>query len=581
MSYNKAEQDYKYAEWQIFYLNNLDIFVEEYLQIPLHYFQKQVLLDCWKNDIEDIIASRGLSKSFMIGILANNLALLLPTVQIGISSLTIGQSNKIINEKIDEILTSEKRGISPVLKQLRKDGYIQFINDRTTEAKIVQYGNGSKIFAVNCGEGGRGSRTNISILDEAVLVKKKDYDAIVEPMLEPYNYNGLYLEPKQFFLTSAKTKDKWMWRHLVNCVNGHYKDKTIKYGFFGGDIFTAVANKIQTKKQYLTRKQNTNEFEFNQEFLNLWQGESEGSLFTYEQFHDVQDLEKAFYPRTINEIIEKENNNYKYLDTQIRYMSNDIAVSSGQENDNSVCILGNLDLETGHKNVEYVTSINGMNSVEQVKLIKRLFYEYKCQYYVMDSKGIGNVIFDMLTVPTEDTELGIIYPAWTVYNDKKLQISSDAVVNDKINRTITSDAEEVIIPIAGNAEINSNMHLTLQTTLKNKEIHLLIDDDEFEYKESVNNKKWNMLTSEKKTLLKLPYLETRFMINESVTLNTEYKGGLVKVVEDRSATKDRYMALTMFNFFGEKLKNKYLQDGETEEINLDEWKWLSGNFKGF
>ena len=123
---------------------------------------------------------------------------------------------------------------------------------------------------------------------------------------------------------------------------------------------------------------------------------------------DVQDLEKAFYPRTINEIIEKENNNYKYLDTQIRYMSNDIAVSSGQENDNSVCILGNLDLETGHKNVEYVTSINGMNSVEQVKLIKRLFYEYKCQYYVMDSKGIGNVIFDMLTVPTEDTELGVI-----------------------------------------------------------------------------------------------------------------------------------------------------------------------------
>lgn len=67
MSYNnkeliKKEQDYKYADWQIFFLNNLDIFNEEYLQIPLHYFQKQLLLDCWENDIEDIIASRGLSK---------------------------------------------------------------------------------------------------------------------------------------------------------------------------------------------------------------------------------------------------------------------------------------------------------------------------------------------------------------------------------------------------------------------------------------------------------------------------------------------------------------------------------------
>ena len=575
----KIELDKKYADWQIFYLNNLDIFVEEYLQIPLHYFQKQLLLDCWKNDIEDIIASRGLSKSFCIAILANALALLLPTVQIGISSLTIGQSNKIINEKIDELLTSEKRGISPVLKQLRKDGYIQFLNDKTTEAKIVKYGNGSKIFAINCGEGGRGSRTNISILDEAVLVKKKDYDAIVEPMLEPYNFNGLYLEPKQFFLTSAKTKDKWMWRHLVNCVNGHYKDKNVKYGFFSGDIFTAVANKIQTKKQYLTRKQNTNEFEFNQEFLNLWQGESEGSLFTYEQFHEVQDLPNAFYPRTTEEIISKEENTYNYIDTQIRYMSNDIAVASGQENDNSVCMLGNLDLETGYKNVEYVTAINGMNSVEQVKLIKRLFYEYKCQYYVMDSKGIGNVLFDYLTVPTEDTELGIIYPAWTVCDDKKLQISSDTVVNDKIKRTITANAEEVIIPIAGNAEINSNMHLTLQTTLKNKEIHLLIDDDEFEYKESVNNPKWSLLSSEKKALLKLPYLETRFMINESVTLNTEYKNGLVKVIEDRSATKDRYMTLAMFNYFGEKLKNKYLQDDGDDEIDIEEWSFLSGNYK--
>ena len=39
----KVEEDKKYAEWQLFYLNNLDIFVEEYLQIPLHYFQKQIL----------------------------------------------------------------------------------------------------------------------------------------------------------------------------------------------------------------------------------------------------------------------------------------------------------------------------------------------------------------------------------------------------------------------------------------------------------------------------------------------------------------------------------------------------------
>jgi hypothetical protein len=572
----KKDIDRSYAEWQMFYLNNLNIFTEDYLEIPLHYFQHQILLDCWENDIEYIIASRGLSKSFTIGVLANDLALLLPGIQIGIASLTLGQSNKIINEKIDELLSSEKRGISPILKQLRRDGYIKFENDKTTDARVVSYGNGSKIFAVNCSETGRGSRTNISILDECVLVKRKDYDAIVEPMLEPYNVNGLYIEPKQIFMTSAKTKDKWVWKHLIKCVNGHYKDKNIKYGFFAGDIFTAVANKVQTKKQYLTRKENTNEFEFNQEFLNLWQGESEGSLFTFEQFHNQQVLDKAFYPRTPQQYVEGEPNEYDFRnENEIRWMANDIAVASGNDNDNSVIALGKIDSNDLIKKVEYITTKNGMNSLEQVVLIKRLFYEYKCSYYVMDSKGVGNVLFDLLTVPTEDLEYGITYPAWTVCKDKKLQISSDNVINDKIQRTLTNDAQEVIIPIAGTSEINSNMHLSLQKALKDKKIQFLQDDAEIEYKVQTDNPKWITLSAEKKADFLMPFLETRFTINESISLNTEYRGGLVKVKEDRSATKDRYMTLAMFNYFGDKLINTLLNDDYNEEVNLDDWQWLA------
>ena len=62
----KQDMDRSYAEWQMFYLNNLNIFTEDYLEIPLHYFQHQLLLDCWENDIEYIIASRGLSKIVML-----------------------------------------------------------------------------------------------------------------------------------------------------------------------------------------------------------------------------------------------------------------------------------------------------------------------------------------------------------------------------------------------------------------------------------------------------------------------------------------------------------------------------------
>lgn len=573
--FNKVEYDRKIADWQIFYLDNLDIFVEEYLEIPLKYFQKQILLDCWKNDIEYIIASRGLSKSFIIGNLAISLALLMPGVYIGISSMTLGQSNKIIDEKIDVLLSSEKKGISPILKQLRKDKYIEFGKDKTTDARVVNVGNGSKIFAVNCGEGGRGSRTNISILDEAVLVKRKDYDAIVEPMLEPYSFNGLVIEPKQIFMTSAKTKDKWVWNHLKKCVNGHYKDRQIKYGFFAGDIFMAVANGIQTKKQYITRKENTDEFTFAQEFLNLWQGESENSLFSFDDFHKAQVLKKAFIPRNTNEFLDDKDIDYNFDELDCRYLTTDIALSGGRDNDNTVFLLGKFNTETYRRSVEHITTRNGLNSLKQVVLMKRLFYEYKCTYFVMDSKGIGNSIYDILTDETYDEERGVTYPAWTVCQDKQLQISSDNVINDKISRTLREDAEPVIIPIAGTPEINSAMHLALRKNLKDEVIDFLIDDNEMELIYADKDPKWIIKDSEYRADRLLPFLETRFTINESVSLNTEYKDGGVKVKEDRSATKDRYMTLAMFNYFSDKLFSKHNKDSQQSDFDIDAWSFLS------
>ena len=119
------------------------------------------------------------------------------------------------------------------------------------------------------------------------------------------------------------------------------------------------------------------------------------------------------------------------------------------------------------------------------------------------------------------------------------------------------------------------MHLSLQKALKDKKIQFLQDDAEVEYKIQTDNPKWVTLSAEEKAEFLLPFLETRFTVNESISLNTEYKGGLVKVKEDRSATKDRYMTLAMFNYFGDKLINTLLNDDYVDEVNLDDWRWLS------
>ena len=566
------------------YRRNLDIFTEDFLEIPLKFFQKQLLLGLSENEVEDVMASRGLSKTFMVGIFATDMALLYSNQEILITSFTLNQSNNIIEEKIDKELSNPKSGISPILRQLRIDGWMEIKKDQNTGAKYVEFGNGSKIFAVNCGDSCRGKRSTIVITDECVLIKKKDYQEIVEPTLRPRQFKGrpsdYKEETKQIFLSSAKTKTNWMWRHLKTCVTEHYKNKRIKHGFFAGDIFTAVANGIQTKNQYIQRKKTTDDMSFEQEYLNIFLGSNENSLFKYEDFDRNRTLENPFYPREPYEVLDGVKNTYNFDNKDlVRILVCDIAVATGNENDNTVYIFMSINKENGRRRLENIIAKNGLNSITQVMYMKRWFYEYKADYFMLDTKGVGNTIFDLLTVETYDNETGEIYPAWTVCKDKALQITSDTVMTDKVTRTLDSNAVEVVIPYAGTSELNSQMHLLLRKTLRDEKIDLLKDDGEMKAIIEEKDPKFILKSSEEKALTMLPFLETRYTINEAISLEVKFlDSGFLKVQEEkRTDTKDRYMTLAMANFLAEKIYNKYNNDSyEEEDIDLEDWQWLKG-----
>ena len=429
-------------------------------------------------------------------------------------------------------------------------------------------------------------RSQIVITDECVLIKKKDYEEIIEPTLTQRSFVGKpsdYIEePKQIFLSSAKTRTNWMWRHLKNCVVEHYKNKRIKYGFFAVDVFTAVASTIQTKNQYLQRKKTVDDMSFQQEYLNIFLGNTENSLFKLEDFERNQILEKPFYPRTLDEILDKKENSYIFSDEWIRIISSDIALATGNENDNSVWIFMAINKETGERRVEYITTRHGLNTVEQVLLMKRFFYEYKASYCIQDTKGVGQGVYDLLTVETEDTEYGKIYPAWTVCRDRELQISSDNVMNDKIQRTISTEAEEILIPYAGTSELNSQMHLLLRKVLRDNNISFLKDESEMRAIIEDTDPTFITKSAEEKALVMLPYLETKYLINEAISLEIKFmESGNIKLQEaSRLDVKDRYMTLAMANLLADKIYNKYSKDTDTE-VNIDDWKWLSGDYKGF
>jgi hypothetical protein len=579
---SKEEEEYRIKDWCTLFRRNPDIFFRDFLDINLCPFQEQIMFNSDDNDISVDVMSRGIGKSYTTAGTCVRYALLYPSCDILLTSMTLSQSNNIIDEKIDKIFCTEGTAFSsPILCQLRKDGWIKFKTDPNTSARYVEFGNGSKIFAVNCGESARGRRSNIVVVDEFMLIKKKDYDEIISPTLEPRHFagrptKGYSEEPKQIFLSSARNKTNWGWKHLVNAVNNHYKGGHTKYGFYAGDIFTAVANGIQTKKQYLQRKKDTDDMSFQQEYLNIFLGNNEDSIFKYEDFEQNQVIHKAFTPLTRDDVLDGKQQKWKFGDDdeEIRWLTTDIAVATGDDNDNTVIILSKLNVNTKQKSEEYITTFNGMNSVEQVLTMKRLFYDYKCNYFVIDSRGVGATLWDLFTVETFDPMLNVTYPAWTVNTDGLLQISSDTVIKDKIERAMSNNAKDVMIPFVGTAELNSNGHLALRKALKDRSIDLLIDDHDKRAELENNDVNYFTRDAEEKAKELLPYLQTRFMINEAVALEVKFtESGNIKLSEaKRTATKDRYMTLMMANYFGDKLINKYCSDDSLEDFDIEDFQ---------
>lgn len=156
---SKEEIEENIIEWTTFYRRNLDIFNSDYLGITnLCLMQKQMINTFSDNDVAVAICSRGLGKSFDIGLTAIDYALLYSGINILITSMTLSQSNLIIDEKIDKIFCSKgTRWSSDILVKMREEGHIKFSTDGNTGSRVVEFSNGSKIHAVNCGESCRGA----------------------------------------------------------------------------------------------------------------------------------------------------------------------------------------------------------------------------------------------------------------------------------------------------------------------------------------------------------------------------------------------------------------------------------------
>lgn len=190
----------------------------------------------------------------------------------------------------------------------------------------------------------------------------------------------------------------------------------------------------------------------------------------------------------------------------------------------------------------------------------------------------GEVMYNDLTKPrkhSQRSENEWNEHGFTVSNNLKYHTITQQKIEDLISRTIDPQAIPCLIPMQGTTELNSNMWLDLQKKLRDGEIDLLIEDIEFE-QQMEDVKEYYSATDEERMNIKLPYIMTEALINEAINLSQEWREGKVKLTEPRTGTKDIIVSFAYGNYVSSLIINDLEKQDNNDEINLDEWSWLSG-----
>lgn len=143
------------AIWGSYYRENIDIFVEEYLQFDfLKWFQLTLLVMMNKSRTFLWIAARGMGKSFLIAIFVVVRCILYPGTKVVITSGTRGQSINILEKIQTELM--------PNSANLRNEIDMNESKFSGQDAKIV-FKNSSYIKVVTASDNARSNRANILI----------------------------------------------------------------------------------------------------------------------------------------------------------------------------------------------------------------------------------------------------------------------------------------------------------------------------------------------------------------------------------------------------------------------------------
>lgn len=512
------------------------------------------------------IGCRGISKTYTTSLFASTKCVLYPGTACVVASATRRQAREIV-AKIEKIFMPNYPMFALEVDEI--------VNNQINT--IVKFRNGSYIEIVTANQNARCGRANLLIIDEARMVDKTIIDSVLKKFLTASRHAGFMdleeykdypMEQNQeMYLTSGWYANHWCYNLFRDYAAGMITGK---------DYFVAaLPYQLSIKEKLLDRRQveadmassDFNEvswiMEMNAEF---WSG-ADGALYSYDEISPARRLKYAFLPPKLSGLIsDKRVRIPQKMHNEVRIVSADIALmqSTGKTANNdatSVFVNQMLLNENGSravKNIVYTQNYEGLRAEEQALEIRRTFAQYDGDWLVIDARGLGLPIVDLLMADMYDPETGETYCALGCYN------------NEEINRRCkVKNAPKKIWAMLANNDINSQCALTLREEFRQNTIRLLAHEENFD-EDLGQLAGFSRLKLEDKLRIKAAYINTSLAVNELINLETEVKGNYVRVKEKSGYRKDRFSSLS-YNIWLANLLEKEHASSKNKPKSFDEY----------
>jgi len=562
------ERKQNLINWITFYRRNIHRFVEHYFGIRL--FPYQILWIYMMNNCDSFVAicSRATAKTWLLAVFACAKAVLYPNSEIVVVSSTKEQAGIIVSDKITSLrdnFPNLAREISNITTNMNK--------------WQVDFHNGSVIRVVASRDSARGKRATFIIYEEFRLIDKLVVDSIIRPFAyvrqTPYiqmpQYEFLREEPKEVFISSAYHKGLWWFDETKKNIKAMLRGDNS--GFIALDYLITLKHNIKTKRQIKNEISKMDEITALEEYYNISWGESASSYFRLKMFGKSRTIQKAFYPQRIDEHYNAKKNPYgiNKLEGEMRIVSCDIAQRAGKANDLS--ITGCVRLLPTHRGfyreLLYMESFSGVNSVLQALRIKQIFYDFEADVIVLDIANAGITEYDQLGILTKDAERGIEYEPMTIMDHESIDRKT---YEELSKRTLGLNGRPVIYPVSGTGELNSQIAVEMRDSLQKKLWKFLVDEasaedylikspymKEFLDVNDINAKAWFLA----------PYVQTSLSVNEFINLSMTMVSGNIKLVESPGSRKDRFTVLSYANHYASYMDKALLREESDDNYEAE------------